>query len=784
MKVTKFRVDGNDLLMPSYADGVDGLADFVETMIASYDQNTVDDKIDDLASVYLGISAKASSAGIADFAWYAQAATLDGSGRNIANTYYTTNTTVTRAAQDKFGSDITVHYARKDGEYNNLKAGYATTAGSASLAVTDSNGNTITSTYIKNITRIAEQPKIYFTCGNGQTVEVDTQDTTYQNATTLQAGLMSKEDKIKLNGIASGAQVNTVTGIKGNAESAYRTGNVDITAANVGAAAASHSHAPSDLSSAVPVSLGGTGQTNLDSVTVGKAKKWDTARLISLGGAVSGTVSLDGSASVACATSQLNFNSAYIGSGVLPTLNGGTGNSNGTAAALTSKATINGIESNLGASTNLVWHGVCNTAAATAEKTVSITGFKLVEGAIVNVRFTYQNTAAQPTLNVNGTGAKAINTNAACDRIDFASQSPWTYYSGGVAISTPSFNFISFCYHSNVWYVIRPTLMKLDASRTISLQNGASGSVSFDGSANVTIPVNNLNMNYATGGVLDKAYGGTGNSDGTVAKLTTPRTINTVPFDGSANVCIYGTCASAASDTAKVATIANPGSDTGLISSVPTVFCINFSNANTAENVTLNVNNTGAVSLYRGSTKITSANIFSAYDNCVVWLQRRTSGGQITGYRVLDSSQLCEVKLTGDVTGSDLIAKNSVVSISTTVQPSAFTAKTITSDSTVYGANIDSIQAPGFYRLAAIGQWKNRPSNTNANATHYLNVLGKKASGNGSCFQQLFHYKTGSMWIRALPNGDASQGNGWQHVQTTAVNTVTSISGGTSEEAD
>ena len=506
--------------------------------------------------------------------------------------------------------------------------------------------------------------------------------------------------------------------------------------------------------------------------------------MISLGGAVSGTVSIDGSASVACATSKLNLDSAYIGSGVLPVINGGTGNNAGTAAALTSNATINGIESNLGASTNLVWHGVCNTAAATAEKTVSIAGFKLVEGAIVNVRFTYQNTAAAPKLNVNGTGAKSINTNSSCSNTDFASQSPWTNYSGSVEITTPSSNFISFCYHSNIWYVIRPTVMKLDAARTITLQNAASGSASFDGSENVTIPVANLNMDYATGGVLDKARGGTGNSNGTVAQLTTPRTINTVPFDGSANIHIYGTCSSAASETAKVATIANPGSDTGLISSIPTVFCINFSNANTAENVTLNINNTGAVPIYRGSTKISSANIFNAYDNCSVWLQRRTSSGQITGYRVLDSSQLCEVKLTGDVTGSDLITKNSVVSISTTIQPSAFTAKTVTSDSTVYGANLDSIQAPGFYRFKAIGQWKNRPSNTNANATHYMQVLGKNAGGNASCFQQLFHYKTGSMWIRALPGGDASQGNGWQHVQTVAVNTVTSISGGTSEEAD
>lgn len=60
-------------------------------------------------------------------------------------------------------------------------------------------------------------------------------DTTYGLATTSVNGLMSASDKVKLNGIASGAQVNTITGIKGNAESAYRTGNVNLTAANIGA---------------------------------------------------------------------------------------------------------------------------------------------------------------------------------------------------------------------------------------------------------------------------------------------------------------------------------------------------------------------------------------------------------------------------------------------------------------------------------------------------------------------------------------------------------------------
>ena len=54
------------------------------------------------------------------------------------------------------------------------------------------------------------------------------------NASTSSAGWMSKDDKVKLNGIETGAQVNTITGVKGNSETNYRTGNVNITASNIG----------------------------------------------------------------------------------------------------------------------------------------------------------------------------------------------------------------------------------------------------------------------------------------------------------------------------------------------------------------------------------------------------------------------------------------------------------------------------------------------------------------------------------------------------------------------
>lgn len=68
---------------------------------------------------------------------------------------------------------------------------------------------------------------------------------------------------------------------------------------------------------------------------------------------------------------------------------------------------INGI--NFDGSTDVTNYGTCNTAAATAAKVVSdIPNFELSVGASVYIKFANTNTATNPTLNVNGTGAVAI----------------------------------------------------------------------------------------------------------------------------------------------------------------------------------------------------------------------------------------------------------------------------------------------------------------------------------------------------------------------------------------
>lgn len=53
-------------------------------------------------------------------------------------------------------------------------------------------------------------------------------------------------------------------------------------------------------------------------------------------------------------------------------------------------------------------YGYCETGAATAAKVVDMTGFSLIEGVTIHIKFKNSNSASNPTLNINGTGAIPI----------------------------------------------------------------------------------------------------------------------------------------------------------------------------------------------------------------------------------------------------------------------------------------------------------------------------------------------------------------------------------------
>ena len=170
-----------------------------------------------------------------------------------------------------------------------------------------------------------------------------TKSHTHSNATTSAAGFLPKlsgSTTQYLRGDGTWATVQAgVTGVKGNAETAYRTGDVNLTPANIGAAAANHTHdylplaggtltgnlssrqiAPSSTNS---YTLGTsslqwsnvyatvfTGNLNGNAVTATRATTATTAsrlnKILTLTGTVTGSVSLNADGTASLATTLAN----------------------------------------------------------------------------------------------------------------------------------------------------------------------------------------------------------------------------------------------------------------------------------------------------------------------------------------------------------------------------------------------------------------------------------------------------------------------------------------------
>ena len=86
--------------------------------------------------------------------------------------------------------------------------------------------------------------------------------------------------------------------------------------------------------------------------------------------------------------------------------------------------------------TTKIWYGTCSTAAATAEKAVTVekTGFSLADGVLLIVKFSTVNTASSIKLNVNETGAKSVyayGTTASAPR--YGSHMPCLFRYNGIS---------------------------------------------------------------------------------------------------------------------------------------------------------------------------------------------------------------------------------------------------------------------------------------------------------------------------------------------------------------
>ncbi len=127
---------------------------------------------------------------------------------------------------------------------------------------------------------------------------------------------------------------------------------------------------------------------------------------------------------------------------------------------------------------NTLPYSTCSTAAATAAKTVAAGTFSLETGAMVVVKFTVTNTAANPTLNVSSTGAKAIYYNGAA-------------ITAGYLKANKIYQFI---YNGTQWDLVgdvdtNTTYTSLKNPNALTIKAGSDTVSSYDGSAAKTFTV-------------------------------------------------------------------------------------------------------------------------------------------------------------------------------------------------------------------------------------------------------------------------------------------------------
>lgn len=322
--------------------------------------------------------------------------------------------------------------ADKDTTYSVMKGATSSAAGSSGLVPAPASGKQ--GQYLR-----------------GDGVWATPTNTTYGEASSSAAGLMSSSDKAKLDGIATGANkythpnsgvtAGTYKSVTVNAQGHVTGGSnpttlsgYGITDAEAKGSVSSHNTSTSahsdirDLISGLTTRLNAladsddttldqmseivayikANKTLIDSITTSKVNVSDiinnlttnvATKPLSAAQGVAIKALIDALQTAVDGKAASGHTHNYAGSASA----GGAANS---AVKWSTARNINGLS--VDGSANRVNYGTCSTAAATAAKVVSCTGFSLVTGAEITVKFTVTNTAASPTLNVNGTGAKAI----------------------------------------------------------------------------------------------------------------------------------------------------------------------------------------------------------------------------------------------------------------------------------------------------------------------------------------------------------------------------------------
>ena len=295
--------------------------------------------------------------------------------------------------------------------------------------------------------------------------------------------------------------------------------------------------------------------------------------------------------------------------------------SDGTVAKadqLTTTTFINGVPFN--GTTNVNNFVSCSTAAATAAKTVTIDGFRLLSGSQVRVKFTNANTASSPTLNVSNTGAKSIYYNGLYSTSFTSTSFPFdadkiytftyngTYWvlegdwlntvtatstsanhplilgpsasagatitSGDKMLYTDSVNSLYYNPSTNILFAPNlqvTTNLKFPAPNTTypsaNIGMGAKPTGTYNGLVLYNAGGSNSDKDFVniigethvwkTDGTVGTVFANISGNAASATALETPRTINRMTFDGSANVSNYVVCSTESNTVPKVINIPN-----------------------------------------------------------------------------------------------------------------------------------------------------------------------------------------------------------------------------------
>lgn len=113
------------------------------------------------------------------------------------------------------------------GNHSNASVSYDDANGTINISASGTGGTGLSEEEIEDIVGG------FAIAGNGMDITYDDANNTL--TFSIQGEIFTTEMRNKLENIQAGAQVNTITGVKGSSEASFRTGNVNITLANLDA---------------------------------------------------------------------------------------------------------------------------------------------------------------------------------------------------------------------------------------------------------------------------------------------------------------------------------------------------------------------------------------------------------------------------------------------------------------------------------------------------------------------------------------------------------------------